>query len=307
MGTQSMRTDQRLEAPPAPPEHTRIAAPSATRPWPRLRARAVLLPAAALALGLVSVFPVLYLFAASLMQSNQIFNVPVQLIPQPPRPQNFVDIFTQFNIGHYLGNSVLVTSCVVFLNLLFCSLTGYSLAKFRFPGREILFWCILATLMIPFNVIIVPLYAVVRSLGWINTPQALIVPSMITAFGVFLMRQFIADIPDEYLDAARIDGAHEVRVYWRIVVPLAKPALMTLAILVFVDNWDSLLWPLIVLTSDTWATMPLGLSQFLSNYGNEWTLLMAASVLATIPLLLVFFALQRSFLQGFSALSGLKG
>ena len=121
------------------------------------------------------------------------------------------------------------------------------------------------------------------------------------------MRQFIADIPDEYLDAARIDGAHEVRVYWRIVVPLAKPAMMTLAILVFVDNWDALLWPLIVLTSDTWKTMPLGLSQFLSDYGNEWTLLLAASVVATLPILVLFFVLQRSFLAGYAALAGLKG
>lgn len=302
-----MRADQRLEVPPTPATHDRGAAPWTIRARRHPRVRAIVLPLTALALGVVSVFPVVYLFSAALMQPSQIFSLPLQLLPQPPRPQNFVDVFTQFNIGHYLGNSVLVSGSVVVLNLMFCSLTGYSLAKFRFPGRACLFWFILATMMIPFNVISVPLYAVVRSLGWINTPQALIVPSMMTAFGVFLMRQFIADIPDEYLDAARIDGAHEVRVYWRIVVPLAKPAMMTLAILVFVDNWDALLWPLIVLTSDTWKTMPLGLSQFLSDYGNEWTLLLAASVVATLPILVLFFVLQRSFLAGYAALAGLKG
>jgi multiple sugar transport system permease protein len=264
-------------------------------------------PAIGVVLGIVSVFPVLYMFSASLMQPSQIFSVPLQLVPQPPRPQNFVDIFAQFNIGHYLRNSLLFTSCVVLLNLFFCSLTGYSLAKFRFPGRRVIFLFILSTMMVPFNVIIVPLYAVVRSLGWIDTPQALIVPFMITAFGVFLMRQFISDIPDEYLDAARIDGAHEVGIYWRIILPLAKSALTTLAILVFVDNWDSFLWPLIVLNSDTWKPLPLGLAQFLSNYGNAWTLFMAACVLATIPLLVVFIVLQRGFLQAFSGLSGIKG
>jgi multiple sugar transport system permease protein len=264
-------------------------------------------PAIGLVLAIVSVFPVLYMFSASLMQPSQIFSMPLQLVPQPPRPQNFVDIFAQFNIGHYLRNSLLFTSCVVLLNLLFCSLTGYSLAKFRFPGRRVIFLFILSTMMVPFNVIVVPLYAVVRSLGWIDTPQALIVPFMITAFGVFLMRQFIGDIPDEYLDADRIDGAHEVGIYWRIILPLAKSALTTLAILVFVDNWDSFLWPLIVLNSDTWKPLPLGLAQFLSNYGNAWTLFMAACVLATIPLLVVFIVLQRGFLQAFSGLSGIKG
>jgi multiple sugar transport system permease protein len=264
-------------------------------------------PAIGLVLAIVSAFPVLYMFSASLMQPSQIFSMPLQLVPQPPRPQNFVDIFAQFNIGHYLRNSLLFTSCVVLLNLLFCSLTGYSLAKFRFPGRRVIFLFILSTMMVPFNVIVVPLYAVVRSLGWIDTPQALIVPFMITAFGVFLMRQFIGDIPDEYLDAARIDGAHEVGIYWRIILPLAKSALTTLAILVFVDNWDSFLWPLIALNSDTWKPLPLGLAQFLSNYGNAWTLFMAACVLATIPLLVVFIVLQRGFLQAFSGLSGIKG
>ena len=284
-----------------------VATRPAARPRAHVKMTDVLFPLIGLVLGLVAVFPVVYMFSASLMQPNQIFSVPLQLVPQPPRPQNFVDIFAQFNIGHYLRNSLLFTSCVVLLNLFFCSLTGYSLAKFRFPGRRVIFLFILSTMMVPFNVIVVPLYAVVRSLGWINTPQALIVPFMITAFGVFLMRQFIGDIPDEYLDAARIDGAHEVGIYWRIILPLAKSALTTLAILVFVDNWDSFLWPLIVLNSDTWKPLPLGLAQFLSNYGNAWTLFMAACVLATIPLLVVFIVLQRGFLQAFSGLSGSKG
>ena len=284
-----------------------VATRPAARPRAHVKMTDVLFPLIGLVLGIVAVFPVVYMFSASLMQPNQVFSVPLQLVPQPPRPQNFVDIFAQFNIGHYLRNSLLFTSCVVLLNLFFCSLTGYSLAKFRFPGRRVMFLVILSTMMVPFNVIVVPLYAVVRSLGWIDTPQALIVPFMITAFGVFLMRQFIGDIPDEYLDAARIDGAHEIGIYWRIVLPLAKSALTTLAILVFVDNWDSFLWPLIVLNSDTWKPLPLGLAQFLSNYGNAWTLFMAACVLATIPLLVVFIVLQRGFLQAFSGLSGIKG
>lgn len=273
----------------------------------RLSLRPALFLVVSLVIAAVSIAPVAYLFSASLMQPSQIFSVPLQLVPHPPRLQNFVDIFVHYNIGHYLFNSSIVAFCVVSLNLLFCSLTGYSLAKFRYPGRELIFVFILATMMVPFNVIVVPLYTVVRSLGWIDTLQALIVPGMMTAFGVFLMRQFIGDIPDEYLDAARIDGAYEFTIYWRIIIPLTKPALATLAVLILVDNWDSLLWPLIVLSSDTWKTIPLGLTQFLSIYGNQWSLLMAAAVVATGPLLIAFFVLQRYFQQGLSALSGIKG
>ena len=303
-----MHTDHGLDARILTPSQQRRRG-RATPPMARSRPkpRRIIAPVVALALALVSVFPVIYLLSASFMQPEQIFSVSLQLVPHPPRPQNYADIFSQFNIGHYLLNSVLVTSTVMLLNLFFCSLTGYSLAKFRFPGRKAILWFILSTMMIPFNVIVVPLYAVVRNLGWINTPQALIAPFAISAFGVFLMRQFIGDIPDEYLDAARIDGAGEFGLYARIVLPLAKPALATLAILVFVDSWDQFLWPLIVLNSDTWKTLPLGLAQFLSNYGNAWNLLMAASVLATLPVLLLFIVLQRSFLQGFAGLSGLKG
>ena len=280
-------------------------APPVTRR--RVRVAAVLLPLVGLALAVVAVFPVLYMFSASLMQPEQVGSTPLQLLPHPVRWRNFGDIFSQFNIGHYLVNSVFVAACVVLLNLFFCSLTGYSLAKFRFPGQKLIFGFILSTIMVPFNVIIVPLYVVIRSLGWINTPQALIAPFAISAFGVFLMRQFIVAIPDDYLDAARVDGAHEVGIYWRIVIPLSRAGLMTLAILIFVDNWDQFLWPLIVLNSDTWKTLPLGLAQFLSEYGSAWNLLMAAAVLATLPVLLVFVLMQRGFMQGFSGLAGLKG
>jgi ABC-type glycerol-3-phosphate transport system permease component len=273
----------------------------------RIKPKQVILPIVALAFALANLVPVLYLFSASFMQPTQIFTIPLQLIPNPPRPQNFADVFQQFSIGHYLWNSVWVASTVVLLNLFFCSLTGYSLAKFNYPGRSLIFMFILCTMMIPFNVIVVPLYVVMRNLNWIDTPQALIAPFAISAFGVFLMRQFIYGIPDEYFEAARIDGAHEILIYLRIVIPLSKPALTTLAILVFVDNWDQLLWPLIVLTSNSWETLPLGLANFIGNYSNLWTLLMAASVVATLPVLFVFLALQRYFLEGLSTLGGIKG
>jgi ABC-type glycerol-3-phosphate transport system permease component len=273
----------------------------------RIKPKQVILPIVALAFALLNIVPVAYLFSASLMQPTQIFTVPLQLVPNPPRPQNFADVFQQFSIGHYLWNSIWVASVVVLLNLFFCSLTGYSLAKFNYPGRSVIFMFILCTMMIPFNVIVVPLYVVMRNLNWIDTPQALIAPFMISAFGVFLMRQFIYAIPDEYFEAARIDGAHEILIYLRMVIPLSKPALTTLAILVFVDNWDQLLWPLITLTSNTWETLPLGLANFIGNYSNLWTLLMAASVVATVPVLVVFLALQRYFLEGLSTLGGIKG
>src|SRR5207248_7303336 len=174
----AMQIDHGLEAP-----NVSLAPPVSRR---RVRMAPFLVPLVGLALAVVAVFPVLYMFSASLMQPDQVGSTPLQLLPHPVRWRNFGDIFSQFNIGHYLVNSVFVAACVVLLNLFFFSLTGYSLAKFRFPGQELMFGLILATIIIPFNVIIVPLYVVIRSLGWINTPQALIAPFAISAFGVFL-------------------------------------------------------------------------------------------------------------------------
>jgi multiple sugar transport system permease protein len=256
---------------------------------------------------LIFVGPILWLVSASFMTRADITATPIHLIPPVWRPQNYVDIFTGgINLGRYFANSLFVTSSVVILNVLFCSLTGYSLAKFRFPGRNLIFSGIMGTIMVPFNVIVVPLYLIVRQLRWIDTYQALIVPFAMSAFGIFLMRQFIASIPDDYIAAARVDGASELRIFFQIIMPLARPAMTTLAILTFVQNWDEFLWPLVVINSDEHRTLPIGLAKFLGQYENQWHLLMAGAVVAALPVVILFLGLQRRFLESLGGLSGLK-
>jgi multiple sugar transport system permease protein len=203
-------------------------------------------------------------------------------------------------------NSIIVTGSVVLLNLVFCPLVGYSLAKFDYPGKNILFVFILSTIMVPFTAILVPLYLIVRSLGWVNTYQALIFPFAMSAVGIFLMRQFMYAIPGDYMDAARMDGASEPTIYIRIVMPISQPAMVTLAILTFVGTWDEFLWVLVTTTGDQIRTLPIGLAKFVEAYQTRWELMMAGSVVAALPVLIVFVALQRRFLEGMASLSGLK-
>jgi multiple sugar transport system permease protein len=273
----------------------------------RRRTGAVLFYAGLSLACLVFVGPVFWLVSASFMSRADITASPIHLIPPVWRPQNYVEIFTGgIRLGRYFANSLFVTSSVVILNVLFCSLTGYSLAKFRYPGRNIIFGGIMGTIMVPFNVIVVPLYLVVRQLHWIDTYQALIVPFAMSAFGIFLMRQFIASIPDDYIAAARVDGASELRIFFQIIIPLARPAMTTLAILTFVQNWDEFLWPLVVVSSDEHRTLPIGLAKFLGQYEDQWHLLMAGSVVAALPVVLLFLVLQRRFLESLGGLSGIK-
>jgi len=268
----------------------------------------VLLYAGLTLVSVILVAPILWLVSASFMTRADITETPIHLIPPEWRPQNYLDIFRGgANLGRYFANSLFVTSSVVVLNVLFCSLTGYSLAKFRFPGRALIFTGIMATIMVPFNVIVVPLFLIMRQFGWIDTYQALILPYAMSAFGIFLMRQFIVGIPDDYIAAARVDGASEPRIFVQIILPLARPAITTLAILTFVQNWDEFLWPLVVVNSDEHRTLPIGLAKFLGQYENQWHLLMAGSVVAALPVVMLFLVMQRRFLESLSGLSGIKG
>lgn len=250
--------------------------------------------------------PALYMLSSSFMTSAELFSGQVHLFPQVFRLDNYIEVFEKFNFGRYLGNSVFVTSCVVLLNLLFSPMVGYSLAKFNYPGKNVLLIFILATVMVPFTAILIPLFLIIRGLDWVNTYQALIIPFSMSAFGVFLMRQFMLAVPDDYLDAGRMDGAGEIRIYFRIVLPLVQPALITLAIVVFVANWDEFLWMLVVTVGDNLRTLPIGLAKFVEQYRTRYELMMAGSVIAAAPVVLLFFALQRRFLEGMAGLSGLK-
>uniref|UniRef100_A0A7C1FEU6 Carbohydrate ABC transporter permease n=1 Tax=Caldilinea aerophila TaxID=133453 RepID=A0A7C1FEU6_9CHLR len=250
--------------------------------------------------------PALYMLSASFMTNSELFSARFQLLPSTLYWGNYVEVFARFNFMRYLSNSVFVTGVIVLLNLLFSPMVGYSLAKFDYPGKNILLLFILATVMVPFTAILIPLFLIVRGLGWVNTYQGLIIPFAMSAFGIFLMRQFIVSVPDDYIDAARIDGASEFRIYFQIVLPLIQPALITLAIIVFVASWDEFLWMLVVTTGDALRTLPIGLAKFREQYQTRFELMMAGSVIAAAPVVIMFLALQRRFLQGMAGLSGLK-
>ncbi|HQY90340.1 MAG: carbohydrate ABC transporter permease [Caldilinea sp.] len=266
----------------------------------------ILAQLAILAGAIVISVPSLYMLSASFMSSQDFFSTEFHLLPTAFYWQNYIDVFASFNFGNYLKNSLLVTAAVVGFNLLFTPMVGYSLAKFDFPGKTLLLLFVLATIMIPFTAILIPLFLIVRSFGWVNTYPGLIMPFAMSAFGVFLMRQFILAVPDDYIDAGRIDGASELRIYFQIVVPLIQPALITLAIVVFVASWDEFLWMLIITTGDALRTLPVGLAKFVEQYRTRYELMMAGSVVAAAPVVLVFLAVQRRFLQGMAGLSGLK-
>jgi multiple sugar transport system permease protein len=259
-----------------------------------------------LAGAIVFSMPIFYMLTASLMSAEELFSTTTRLVPSVPQWGNFAEVFGRFNFGRYLGNSIIVTTAVVLLNLIFSPMVGYSLAKFDFPGKSILFLFILATVMVPFTAILIPLFLIIRSLDWVNTYQALIMPFAMSAFGVFLMRQFSLAVPDDYLDAARIDGASEYRIYFQIVMPLLQPALITLAIIVFVAIWDEFLWMLVVTTGDALRTLPIGLAKFVEQYNTRFELMMAGAVVSAAPVVLVFLSIQQRFLQGMAGLSGLK-
>ena len=256
--------------------------------------------------ALIICLPLIWMVTSSLKAPNRLFSVPIDWIPWEFRWQNYVEAWNTAPFGQYFFNSVYVSGAASLANLFFCSLAGYGFAKYSFPGKNILFLLILATMMIPFHAVIVPMFVLMRDLKWLNSYSALIIPGAMSAFGIFLMRQFIMTLPDELFDAARIDGANEFSIYARIVLPLSKGPLAALAVFIFLDNWNSLLWPLVVTNKDEMRTLAVGLTQFQTVHGTQYHLMMAASTLVVIPMILVFFLLQRYFIQGI-ALSGLKG
>ena len=252
------------------------------------------------------VFPFIWMIIASLMTAGEIQLRPPVWLPAEPQFHNYTELPQKIPIARLYFNSLFTSGLIVFGVLLSSSLAGFAFAKYRFPGREFLFYLILATMMIPFFVTLIPVFFIVRQLGWIDTYQGLVVPGLTSAYGIFLMRQFIITLPDELIDAARIDGASELRIFWRIIVPLVKPALATLGTFTFIGAWNNFLWPLLVLNSRELMTLPLGINSMKSLYADNTNLLMAGTAVAVIPMLLVFIFLQRYFIQGI-ALTGLKG
>jgi multiple sugar transport system permease protein len=261
-----------------------------------------------LSVGLIiMVVPCVWMVLSSFKGQAELAQIPPTWIPLSPTLSNFSKLFTELNFPRYFMNSGILAVSITILNLLFCSMLGYALAKIKFAGKNALFLLVLATLMIPSAVTLVPLFVLMSKLQLVNTLIAVILPESATALGVFLMRQFMLEIPDELLEAARVDGASEFFIFWRIVLPLTTPALATLAILTFLASWNDFLWPLIVLTNDQQYNLPVAIATFaIGEHGTDYGLLLAGAVVVVTPIILIFLLLQRYFTQGIT-MTGLKG
>jgi multiple sugar transport system permease protein len=256
---------------------------------------------------LVTLLPFLWMILGSFKSSSEIIQLPPTLWPESPSLASYRTILEDPKIPlvRFYANSLFVSGCLVALVLFTSSLAGFIFAKYEFFGKNILFGFILATLMIPFQVLMIPSYLILVRLGLINSLWGLVVPGAASAFGIFLMKQFIQNLPNELMDAARIDGSSEFGIYWRVILPQVGPALATLGILVFMGSWNSYLWPLIVITSHEKRTLPIVLTWFNSMHGARYDLTMTASVLVVVPILIVYTIFQRWIVQGFT-LSGMK-
>jgi multiple sugar transport system permease protein len=287
--------------PAALPRRRRVRLPFS--PW-----HLVLIPAT-----IVLIFPFAWLLITSVETPAEALHFPPILAPHHLDFGNYPQALQAAPFGRFFINSAVVAVTTVVANVVMCSMAGYAFARFRFFGRGLLFALIMTTLMVPFQVTMIPQYLITKWLGinalaevGLNHIGALIVPNAATAFGIFFLRQFFRTLPIEYEEAARVDGARRLTVFWRIVLPLAGPALSTLAAITFLDSWNSFLWPLIAVNQTNQMTLPLGLATFQSAHSTEWTLLMAGNVMSLIPIMIVFFAAQRYFVRS-AAATGLTG
>ena len=296
----AVETQPEARVPAAPPgaERRRPAGPP-----PRRATWVYVVLAVAL---LVTVAPFLWMLLGSFKPEPELQQVPPTWWPQTPTLQNYRELFDRLNFPRFFGNSVLVAVAVTAGNLVFCSMVGYALAKLDFAGKRVLFALVLGMLMVPGVVTFVPLFVLVSNLGLVNTYPGLIMPFLVTPLGVFLMRQFIAGLPDELIEAARIDGAGEWRIFSRVILPLCGPPLATLGILTFLHSWNNFLWPLVVAQSEDKYTLPVALALYsVGQNATQYGLLMAGAVVIIIPVVALFIALQRYFVQSV-ATTGIK-
>lgn len=259
------------------------------------------------AIALLMLFPLLWLVSTSLKSPTEdIFQFPPQLLPSQPTLNNYVRVWQTNPFGTYLFNSSAIAILSVGLNLLFCALAAYPLARLNFRGKEVIFSLIISTIMIPFQIVMIPLYILTVQLELRNTYIGIIFPAIASAFGIFLLRQAFAAVPKEMEEAARIDGCSELGLWWHIMLPAIRPALMTLAIFVFIGSWSDFLWPLIVIESPHLYTLPLGVNKLAGTFSLDWRLIAAGSVISVAPVLGLFLFLQR-YIVPTEAGSGVKG
>jgi putative chitobiose transport system permease protein len=259
------------------------------------------------AIAFLMLFPLLWLVGTSFKSPTEdIFAFPPQILPAQPTFENFVKVWETEPFGLYLYNSAIVAILTVGLNLIFCSLAAYPLARLNFRGRELIFALVLATIMIPFQIVMIPLYVLAVNLGLINNYLGIILPNLTSAFGIFLLRQALKAVPLELEEAARIDGCSELGIWWNVMIPAIRPALFTLAIFVFIGSWSDFLWPLIVLDDPNYYTLPLAVAYLAGSFSLDWRLIAAGSVISIAPILVLFLFVQR-YIVPTDVGSGVKG
>ncbi len=268
--------------------------------------RSVLVHVALAVVGLIVAIPLYWTVISSLTTNTAIFATPVEWVPPALHLENFSQALAAAPFGRYFFNSALVGVAVTCTTLVTSALAGYGFAKFRFPGRRLLFVVVLVALMAPFQAIMIPLFILARQLGWLNSYAGLIVPGAVSGFGIFLMRQFMSKLPDALLEAARLDGSNELQLFFSIVLPLSRSALSALAVLTFLASWNNFLWPLIVVQNTDLLTVPLGIVQFRGSYFTNYTQILAVSLLAAAPVIVLYLIMQRQIIETFSS-SGIKG
>jgi multiple sugar transport system permease protein len=256
---------------------------------------------ALLAGALLMCGPFIWMISTSLKPSAEVLKFPPTLWSADPQPGNYLRIFSTIPFGRAVGNSAIVATSVTLLQLIVCSMAAYAFACLKFRGREVLFLIYLGALMVPSQVTVIPNFILIRNLGWIDTYQGLILPYAFSSFGTFLLRQYMKTIPRELIEAARIDGAHHLQIYAGVVLPLSLPALGALAIFTFVAQWNNFLWPLITTSKPTTQVTPLALASLQRQFNTDWPLLMTGSVLAIVPMLVVFALGNRSFISGITS------
>jgi multiple sugar transport system permease protein len=254
--------------------------------------------------GVLMVLPFVSMLATSLKPNAEVYQL--ALLPRDPTLANYRRLFSASGFPRWIGNSLLVATLTTLSVAFFDSLVGYTLAKFRFRGRSLVFLAILSTLMVPTEMLVLPWYVLSKNLGWLDSYWGIMFPGLMTGFGTFLMRQFFEGVPDELVEAARVDGLGEFRIFWQVALPQVRPALAALAIFTFLGNWTAFLWPLIATTDRSLYTLPVGLASFSGEFQTEWEMVMTGASVATLPTLLLFVALQRYIVRGFM-LAGLKG
>lgn len=254
--------------------------------------------------GILMVLPIVYMLSTSLKWPHEIYDL--SIIPEEPTLDNYAYVLEDGRFYTWFFNSLIIATITTVSAVIFDSLVGYVLCKFEFRGRMLVFIAILSTLMIPTEMLVIPWYMMAKTFGWLDSYWGIMFPGVMTAFGTFLMKQFFETVPDDFLEAARIDGLNEFEIWWRVAMPMVTPALAALAIFIFLGNWTAFIWPLIVTNSPELYTLPVGLTTFSVEQSVEWELIMTGAALATIPTLIVFLIFQKYIIRGV-VMAGLKG